>query len=113
MLTEAYAVCAARLPASAAHAMLGLNALPVRAIVVIVIHVPMLGRVLRRSCVVWGDLCHDAPLSICDIAWKYTIESSPVSALGVLRPERRLDSKLVPMNEHEAGGERLAFPTTF
>jgi len=46
--------------------MLGLDSLPVRAIVVIVVHVAMLGRILRRVRVVRRDL-HGGLLAVVDV----------------------------------------------
>ena len=58
ILTELDALFAAFLAASAALTMLGLDALPIRAIVVIVVHVPVLRRVLRRIGMVRRPLSH-------------------------------------------------------
>ncbi len=58
ILTELDALFAAFLAASAALTMLGLDALPIRAIVVIVVHVPMLRRVFARIGVIRRPLSH-------------------------------------------------------
>ena len=59
MLAEPNTFLAAWLAARAADAVVRLNHFPVVAVVVIVVYVPMLGRILLRSRVVRRDLCHE------------------------------------------------------
>jgi hypothetical protein len=63
-LAELAALLAQRLSTGAIFAMLGLDAFTVRAVIVVVINLPMCGRILRRTCVIcryFRHLCKIPP----------------------------------------------------
>ena len=57
-LAEFAALLAKRLSICAIFSMLGLDAFAVRAVIVVVINLPMFGWVLRGVCVICGYFCH-------------------------------------------------------